>query len=49
MAGVIEHCDHKDHVILCSQVSWGIVMSGAWSIVMKGVMDDCDDRGHGAL
>ena len=29
--------------------AWSIVMKRAGNIVMTGFMEDCDERGHGAL
>ena len=28
---------------------WSIVMTRSWNIVMTRILENCDDKGHGAL
>ena len=36
----MEHCDDK---------AWSIVMTSGMSIVMKELLEHCEERGHGSL
>ena len=38
---ITEHCYHK--------LQGALGFQGPWSMVMRGAMEHCDDRVHGAL
>ena len=46
---VLEHCDEKgmEHCDYKGHGAWW--RHGSWGILMKGVVDRCDERGDGAL
>ena len=42
-----ELCDDSGHGVLGQKVSWNIVLTRVWTIVMTIVMEECDESFHG--